>query len=193
MSLTIFFGPMFSGKTTQLLSELTRFVDVSDKPCILINHVFDNREFGIGDVSSHNSSFKGVSHKIQTYKTNDLHKIKVDEFDIIGIDEAQFFENLENIVDSWIQKGKNVVVSGLISDAFMKPFGEIFKLIPKADKVIQVHSICKECLNEYVGILTPDILNSMKAPFTMRIAGGCDQIEVGAADKYIPVCRKHFF
>jgi thymidine kinase len=61
------------------------------------------------------------------------------------------------------------------------------------NKVTMVrHSICKECLGEYTGILTPDILNSMKAPFTMRISGGNNQIEVGASDKYIPVCRKHF-
>jgi thymidine kinase len=192
MSLTIFFGPMFSGKTTKLLEELTRFVDVSDKPCLLINHSFDNREFGVGDVSSHNSSFKGVSHKITTLKNSHLRDVDVSEYDIIGIDEAQFFEDLYEIVKVWVSKEKNVVISGLISDAFMKPFGEMYKLIPCADKVVQVHSICKECLGEYTGILTPDILNSMKAPFTMRISGGNNQIEVGAADKYIPVCRKHF-
>jgi thymidine kinase len=179
MSLTIFFGPMFSGKTTKHLEELTRFVDVSDKPCLLVNHTFDNRDFGVGDVSSHNSSFKGVSHKITTLKISHLRDVDISGYDIIGIDESQFFDDLYEIVKLWVSKDKNVVISGLISDAFMKPFGEIYKLIPCADKVVQVHSICKECLSEYTGILTPDILNSMKSPFTMRIAVGVNQIEVG--------------
>jgi thymidine kinase len=192
MSLTVFFGPMFSGKTTKLLEELTRYIDVTDEKCLLVNHSFDDRDFSIGDVSSHNSSFKGVSKKIDTLKVGKLNFVDISNYNIIGIDEAQFFEDLEETVKVWISCGKNVVVSGLISDAFMNPFGKIYRLIPSADKVVQVHSICKECLKDYKDILTPDILNSMKAPFTKRICGGENQIEVGAADKYIPVCRKHF-
>jgi len=192
MSLTVFFGPMFSGKTTKLLEELTRYIDVTDEKCLLINHSFDDRDFSIGDVSSHNSSFKGVSKKIDTFKSGTLKLVNVSSYNIIGIDEAQFFSDLEETVKLWISSGKNVVVSGLISDAFMNPFGKLYNLIPCADKVVQVHSICKECLKDYKELLTPDILNSMKAPFTKRICGGENQIEVGAADKYIPVCRKHF-
>lgn len=192
MSLTVFFGPMFSGKTTKLLEELTRYIDVTDEKCLLINHSFDDRDFSIGDVSSHNSSFKGVSKKIDTIKSGTLKLVDVSRYNIVGIDEAQFFNDLEETVKNWVSSGKNIVVSGLISDAFMNPFGKLYCLIPCADKVVQVHSICKECLKDYKELLTPDTLNSMKAPFTKRICGGENQIEVGAADKYIPVCRKHF-
>jgi thymidine kinase len=192
MSLTVFFGPMFSGKTTKLLEELTRYIDVTDEKCLLINHSFDDRDFSVGDISSHNSSFKGVSKKIDTFKSGKLNSVDISRYNIIGIDEAQFFEDLEETVKMWISKGKNIALSGLISDAFMNPFGQIYRLIPCSDKVVQVHSICKECLKDYKELLTPDILNSMKAPFTKRICGGENQIEVGAADKYIPVCRKHF-
>jgi thymidine kinase len=65
-SLTIIFGPMFSGKTTRLIQELTRFVDVTQEShftkCLLINHTFDNRNPEL-KISSHASSFKGVPGK----------------------------------------------------------------------------------------------------------------------------------
>lgn len=193
-SLTVIFGPMFSGKTTRLIQELTRFVDVISEShgakCLLVNHIFDNRNPEIG-VSSHASSFKGVSDLIDVKQTNTLKVLDVSEYSVIGIDEGQFFEDLE-IVSNWINNGKNVIISGLIADSFMKPFGKIYTLIPLSDNVIQCHAICAECLKNHDRIITPDLLNSMKAPFTFRFDSSNSQIEVGASDKYIPICRYHY-
>jgi thymidine kinase len=195
-SLTLIFGPMFSGKTTRLVQELTRFVDVTneshDTKCLLINHTFDNRNPEIG-VSSHGSSFKGISDLIQVSqysKVKDADK-DIDLYNVIGIDEGQFFEDLENIKE-WVIKGKNVIISGLISDSFMNSFGKINNLIPFADNVIQCHAICSECLKNYNRIVTPDALTAMKASFTFRLSSSNSQIEVGASDIYIPVCRYHY-
>lgn len=193
-SLTVIFGPMFSGKTTRLIQELTRFVDVinqrQDTKCLLINHTLDNRNLEIG-VSSHGSSFKGVSPLIDVVRIQKLDDAKILEYDVIGIDEAQFFDDLE-LVFLWVKMGKNIIVSGLISDAFLKPFGKIYRLIPMADNVYQCHSICSECLKQHGKIITPDSLSSMKAAFTFRLCKNETQIDVGASDKYIPVCRYHY-
>lgn len=193
-SLTIIFGPMFSGKTTRLLQELTRFVDVTSEShstkCLLINHTFDDRNKEIG-VSSHASSFKGVSELIDITKNSILKNIDVKEYNVIGIDEGQFFEDLEEVYD-WVNSGKNVIISGLIADSFMNPFGKIHTLIPFSDNVIQCHAICSECLKSHSRIITPDSLSSMKAAFTFRLNASSSQIEVGASDKYIPVCRYHY-
>jgi thymidine kinase len=193
-SLTIIFGPMFSGKTTKLIHELTRFMDVTAEShstkCVLINHSFDDRNTEIG-VSSHGSSFKGISELIDIKKTNKLESMDCSFYDVIGIDEGQFFEDLE-LVCEWVKSGKNVIISGLISDSFMKPFGKIHTLIPFSDNVIQCHAICSECLKNHGRIVTPDVLHSMKAAFTYRLDSSNSQISIGASDKYIPVCRYHY-
>ncbi len=194
MNLTIIFGPMFSGKTTRLIQELTKFMDVvhqkNSAKCLLLNHIFDNRNPEIG-ISSHGSSFKGISSLIEVKQVSCLKNVNVEEYNVIGIDEAQFFEDLE-IVKEWVNSGKNVIISGLIADAFMNPFGKLFTLVSFADNVIQCHSICAKCLEQHDRIITPDALSAMKAAFTFRLDSSNSQIEVGAADKYIPVCRFHY-
>jgi thymidine kinase len=193
-SLTVIFGPMFSGKTTRLIQELTRFVDVTSEShstkCLLINHVFDDRNPEIG-VSSHGSSFKGVSELIDITQTAKLESVDYKKYNVIGIDEGQFFEDLE-IVQQWVNEDKNVIISGLISDSFMKPFGKIYTLIPFSDNVIQCHAICSECLNQHNKVITPDSLSAMKAAFTYRLENSNSQISIGASDKYVPVCRHHY-
>jgi thymidine kinase len=193
-SLTVIFGPMFSGKTTRLIYELTRFVDITNQihntKCLLINHKIDNRNPTVG-ISSHGSSFKGLSDLIDIIQTDKLTEVKYEEYNVIGIDEAQFFDDLE-IISEWVNKNKIIIVSGLISDSFMKPFGKIHKLIPYCDNVVQCHAICSECLKNHDKIITPESLQSMNASFTFRISSSNSQIDVGASDKYIPVCRYHY-
>jgi thymidine kinase len=194
-SLTVIFGPMFSGKTTRLIQELTKFVDVTldshNTRCLLINHVFDDRNPEVG-ISSHGSSFKGISNHINIHKADDLTTVNVLDYDVIGIDEGQFFRSLE-IVKTWVNEGKNVILSGLITDAYLNSFGQIHTLVPFADNVIQCHSICCECLKNHTRIITPDALSGMKAAFTYKIAKNLKSvIDVGATDKYIPVCRYHY-
>lgn len=192
-SLTLIFGPMFSGKTTRLVQELTRFIDVTNQShntkCLLVNHIFDDRNEEIG-ISSHASSFKGFSDLIDLVKAEQLNSVFVDDYNIIGIDEAQFFPSLDVVLE-WINKGKVVIVSGLIADAFMKPFGKINTLVTFADNIIQCHAICAECIKCKDKIITPDALAGMKAAFTFRLEASVEQISVGASDKYIPVCRYH--
>jgi len=193
-SLTVIFGPMFSGKTTRLIQELTRFMDVTNKShntkCLLINHIFDDRNEDIG-VSSHGSSFKGISDLIDIKKSGNIEDINVSMYDVIGIDEAQFFTQLDTIY-KWIDQNKIVIISGLIADAFMQPFGKINTLLTAADNIIQCHAICAECIKNRDKIITPDALAGMKAPFTFRLVASDEQISIGASDKYIPVCRYHY-
>lgn len=193
-SLTIIQGPMFSSKSTRLIQELTRFVDVTSEhletKCILINHSFDDRNKEIG-VSSHNSSFKGVSKLIEIKQSDDLTTVDVSEYDVIGIDEGQFFQNIDPIYQ-WVNSGKIVIIAGLIGDAFMKPFGKLTELMPFADNIIQCHAICTECIKRKDILITPDVLSGMKAPFTFRLVKSDEQVAVGASESYIPVCRFHY-
>ena len=74
----------------------------------------------------------------------------------------------------------------------MKPFGKLHTLIPFADNVMQCPSICSECIKSHDRGITTDALNAMKAAFTYKVSSSNNQIDVGAADKYIPVCRYHY-
>jgi thymidine kinase len=179
--LYLIIGPMFSGKTSSLISELTRFVDVGI-PSLYINSDLDtrNREY-----STHNSSYAEVTNKILKTKTNLLSEVSkecLDKVDVIAIDEAQFFSDLLEVVPNWMKLGKIIYVAGLDGDCEQRPFGSILQLIPYCTKVKKLLSVCEICRRG--GEIN-------KAPYTLRKEGKKELIEIGGADKYIPVCYSH--
>ena len=199
-SLTLFAGCMFSNKTTRLIQEITRYADATissdekhPKP-LLINNALDNRSVET-IVSSHSSAFKGISKRIDIVFGINLSDINISGYDVIGIDECQFFPDLYETVVKWISEGKHIYCAGLNGDANMKHFGQVHMLLPICDHFEFLHAICQICMEERkkkTSILTPVDLSSMKASFSKRIAASEKQIEIGASDKYIAVCRKHF-
>ena len=92
-SLHVFTGAMFSGKTTRLCTEISKYADISEYPPLMISHVIDNRD-DRSAVSSHSSQFKGLSHKVASIKVARLGNVDVSKYPVIGIDEAQFFPDL---------------------------------------------------------------------------------------------------
>lgn len=189
MSLEVFTGPMFSGKTTKATKKVTKYIDVFGGKALFINSAIDNRDEK-NKVSSHSSMYKGLSKKIDVVMTKKLAELDVSQYQIIGVDEAQFFEDLYETVKKWIGDKKTVIVAGLDGDFQMKPFGEISKLLPIADFFIKLNAICSLCLAENKEIVTP--YNVPTAPFTMRMKPKGDVIvDVGGSDKYKASCRKH--
>ena len=118
--LEVILGPMFSGKTTTLLTR-------ARGKTMVINHVFDTRCVGV-------KTHDGV--EASALKCNVL-PLSVDA-DTVLIDEAQFFDSLEGVESL----APNVVVAGLSGDYRRKPFGKILELIPKADKVTFLTAVC---------------------------------------------------
>lgn len=183
-SLTVYTGPMFCGKTTHLIDNVTRYADLSISCTpLVINHSADTRDVS-KVISSHGSSYKGLSHKITAISVNHLKNVNVGPYFVIGIDEAQFFDDLVECVISWVRMGKHVYVSGLDSDFKGEKFGFIADLLPEADTFIKMQAVCEVCLKSG-GVITP-------ASFTSKHSGSSSaQIEVGGHDLYIPVCRRH--
>ena len=118
--LEVILGPMFSGKTTTLLSRAKGRTQI-------INHVLDTRTHGV-------KTHDGVER--EALKCNVL-PMSIDA-DTVLIDEAQFFESLDCVETL----APNVVVAGLSGDYRRKPFGKILELIPKADKVTFLTAKC---------------------------------------------------
>jgi thymidine kinase len=200
MSLTVFTGCMFSNKSTRLIQEITRYADATTssdethpKP-LLINNCLDDRSKETV-ISSHSSAFKGISTKVDIVFAKSLSELDVSKYEVIGIDEVQFFSDLKEIVEKWLALGKHIYCAGLNGDANQRHFGQIHELLPICDHFEFLHAICQICMEEKrkeKAILTPVDFQSMKASFSKRIISSESQIDVGASDKYIAVCRKHF-
>ena len=173
--LEIILGPMFSGKSTELLRRISRYEAIGKK-VLLINHKNDSRTGN--SVQTHNQVTRTA------VKTEDLlslvHKKEYDEADIIGIDEAQFFTGLRDFVLATESKHKIIIMSGLDGDFKRDPFGEILQCIPLCDSVVKLSAMCMISKDGTPGI------------FSKRIVDDNEQTLVGAAETYVAASRVHY-
>lgn len=194
--LKLILGPMFSSKSSSLLSEINRYKYITDK-ILVINSVLDikrhpdmNINKGIGYMKTHDGkTFPAIMLKnLKELKSNDYFNIKYNYADIILIDEGQFYNDLYDFVNIEVFKSKKkFIVAGLSSDYNMKPIGDIINLIPIADDIIKLSALCVICKDG-----TP-------ASFTKLIKNQKDEhdnqtnVLIGASDSYSPCCRYHFY
>lgn len=175
----IIIGPMFSGKSTELLRRANRYSSIG-KNILIVNHTNDVRTEG---VSTHDG--KHISAiKLDDNGLLDLKKREDwNEIDVICIDEAQFFCKLYEFIIDIEQDDKIVIVAGLDGTSDRKPFGDgnIINTIPLCDKIDKLNALCMVCKD------------GTKAIFSKRINNSRDEICIGASDKYIAVSRKGFF
>jgi thymidine kinase len=170
--LEIIVGPMFSGKTSKLLDiyKQCKFCNIR---VIIVNHEIDKR-YHDTMVSSHD---KVLAPCIQTSQLADVKSELIEKYDVILINEGQFFGDLSSVVIELLQSRKKVYVCGLDGDFRRKKFGNILDLIPMCDKITKLTSLCSKCRDGTPGI------------FSMRLTDSTNQTMVGS-DSYIPVCRK---
>lgn len=175
-SIKIFIGCMYSGKTSEIISESRRQLGIGKK-VLCVNHSADTRYGDDNFLYSHDMN------KISCIKTNDLSEINIEEIknsDCIMVNEGQFFSKLvENVVKWCEQYGKDVVVTGLDGDFKRGKFGEILDLIPYANYVVKKAALCPECGD------------GTEAYFTHRKTKETSQILIGSKE-YVPLCRKHY-
>lgn len=187
-SLQIVVGPMRSNKTGWLNDQLNRYCDIG-KRVLRINHSSDHRDDVIMSEdergTTHNSAGLHLTNGLTVVCSNNLTNINIDNYDVIGIDEAQFFPNLVSTIVDWLQLGKIIKVVGLDGDSNCQPFGEVLKLIPYAYSVEKKLAYCQYCINDNHN-LEPTL-----APYTKRIIECDEQILVGGDDYYVSVCGNH--
>lgn len=197
-SLTVYAGPMCSGKSSEVIARLSRHGDTITKHRggarpLYINSSLDLVRSGTG-ISSHASRFSGAPDNIDIVTTTLLSDVDVSDREIIGIDEAQFFKDLVETSRKWLKMGKHLVCGGLSGDSNLQPIGKIHELLCIADEFILLRAICHYCISETKGaVLRYDKLSGMRASFTVKISGDLQQqVDVGDAEsKYRPVCRNH--
>lgn len=184
MSLEIIFGSMYSGKSSNLIAKITRAADVGLKT-LYINHNKDIRITESSDsvVSTHNSGFQKLSKKVKGIKIEKLSDVDVSDYDVIGIDEGQFFVGIVSIIRQWVlELNKRVIIASLDSDFMLRPFGEVHLLIGLCEPghINKLYAICKKC----------DPNDLKEAGYTLKTSEDNSIIDPGGVDKYLPVCMK---
>ena len=175
--LEVICGPMFSGKTEELLRRVRRSL-IAKLPTLLVKPATDTR-YALGDVVSHD---KTAMPSVVVEKSSDiLDVLDVDgrQALVVAIDEAQFFsDDLAGVCNELANRGLRVIVAGLDLDFTGKPFGSMPDLLALAEEVTKLHAVCEE--------------TGRQAHFSHKIAGSDETVELGEKDKYIPLARHAF-
>jgi thymidine kinase len=172
-SLEVICGSMFSGKTEELIRRLKR-AEFAKLKVEIFKPAVDKR-YHVEEVVSHDSN------SIRSTPVNTAEEILLlsEGVDVIGIDEAQFFDSkLPDVCSELANRGIRILIAGLDMDYLGQPFGPMPALLAMAEYVTKVHAICMHC---------GDLANH-----SHRISKSSELVLVGEKDLYTPLCRTCF-
>lgn len=189
--IVMIYGSMFAGKTGRLISYLNRSASMGQN-VLLISHSNDTREDATksGILTVHCSNPGYVDNNVDEIMVASLSEIpnnKISEYNVIGIDEAQFFDDILKVVE-WTQMGIAIYTSGLLATSEGTFFGNYYKLLPYA-KHEQLFANCTKCFEETKNCLGTGIC--VDAIATRCLVTKNTAIMVGS-DNYQPTCLKHW-
>ncbi len=179
-------GPMFSGKSEELIRRLKR-VQISGKEFLLFKPVIDDR-YAVDYVVSHDKSqLKAIpigTDRQSLEELNEQIQNSPQFIEVIAFDEANFFDDcIVDLVDKWISQGRRVIAAGLDTNFRGEPFGPMGALLAKADYVDKLKAICMSC-KKRPATMTQRIVNGRPAHYSEPV------VVVGASDKYEARCKK---
>jgi thymidine kinase len=163
-------GSMFSGKTEELIRRMKR-AKIAKQKVEIFKPQIDTR-YSEDKVVSHDANqitSKPVENSLLILNL-------VDDVEVVGIDEAQFFDSgIFDVCNILANRGIRVIVAGLDMDFKGNPFGPMPQLMSVAEYVTKVHAICMKC---------GDLAN-----YSHRLSESEMLVELGEKDKYEPLCR----
>lgn len=172
-SIEVICGSMFSGKTEELIRRMNRAV-IAQQRVEIFKPTIDNR-YSDTKVVSHNEN---QIHSTPVSFANDI-LLRATNCDVVGIDEAQFFDNdIVEVSRKLADQGKRVIIAGLDMDFKGRPFKPMDELMSIAEYVTKVHAICMNC----GGI----------ASFSHRRTKSKKTVVLGEKDVYEALCRACF-
>jgi thymidine kinase len=164
-------GSMFSGKTEELIRRLNR-AKIARQRVEIFKPAIDVR-YSSSEVVSHNEN----AIRSTPVDTSSNILLLTGDVDVVGIDEAQFFDSgLVNVCSQLADMGIRVIVAGLDMDYKGKPFGPMPQLLATAEFVTKVHAICMRC-----GSL---------ANYSHRLSDNEKLVLLGEKNEYEPLCRE---
>ena len=166
-------GSMFSGKTEELIRRIKR-AEIANQKIKVFKPVIDSRSKNF--IESHDES---KLECIEVKSSNEILK-KIDNCDVVAIDEAQFFDDLiVPVCNKIANNGVRVIIAGLDMDYLGNPFGPMPNLMAISEYVTKVHAVCKKSGNI--------------ANYSYRKNNKKDIVVIGEKDKYEPLSRSVFY
>lgn len=168
---------MFSGKSEELLRRLRR-AEIAGKKVVLLKWVGDGRY-------KHDVVVSHAGSEMDAIPVDDAGSIALLSlgYDVVGIDEGQFFEGLATVVPA-LAKKQTIIVSGLDMTYRGDPFGDMPTLLAIADRIDKLNAVCHSCGED--ANLTQRLLNGKPAPFSGPT------VQVGGIETYEARCRSCF-
>jgi thymidine kinase len=168
-------GPMFSGKSEELIRRLRR-AEIAGLRALVVKPRIDDR-YDVAHVVSH----AGARMRAVCADSADEVLRLADGYDAVGIDEVQFFDaGIVAVVQELVRRGARVVAAGLDQDFRGEPFGAMPTLLCLAEFVDKLHAVCHRCGG--AGTRTQRLIDGEPAPFSG------ETIVVGALDAYEARC-----
>jgi thymidine kinase len=162
---------MFSGKTEELIRRLRR-AKIANQKVGIFKPMLDTRYHEVKIVSHDENSI----HSVPVKQSGDIPPLVADK-EVVGIDEAQFFDDaLPQVCEELANRGIRVIIAGLDMDYAAKPFGPMPQLLAIAEYITKVHAICVRCGN--------------LASYSYRLSDIDSTVLLGAKNEYEPRCRK---
>lgn len=176
--LEVIAGPMFAGKSSELLKRLL-FLEHGGNRVLVLKPVIDDR-YDANQIVTHNQLKHQAVAVIDLELVKDNYNIKPYNFHTIFIDEVQFFDKKETLwfVEEGLREGVNFVCSGLDQDSRGIPFDTTAGLLALADNVLKIKAFCSVCGAEAVK--------------TQRLRNTGGRVAVGGAESYEPRCHIHW-
>ena len=166
-------GSMFSGKTEELIRRIKR-AEIANQKIKVFKPVIDSRSKNF--IESHDES---KLECIEVKSPNEILK-KIDNCDVVAIDEAQFFDDqIVSVCNKIANNGIRVIIAGLDMDYLGNPFGPMPNLMAISEYVTKVHAVCKQSGNI--------------ANYSFRKNNKKDIVVIGEKDKYEPLSRSVFY
>ena len=196
--LTVIAGPMFSGKSEELMRRVRR-ATIAGVDVLVVSHSLDTRS-DISTITSHT----GVN--IPAVPLGDVVSIaeaaRQKDYDLIAIDEAQFFgQDLVPAVDELLRQGIDVIVEGLCVTFDGQPFEPLPSFMAVAEDVLRLTAVCTVCgkdavfhqrLEQTGSPIGSDSATGAQNPAATLAATTIDASHIGGLDTYVARCRQHF-
>lgn len=178
-SLEVICGPMFAGKTEELIRRVKRCVLANQKVQVF-KPLMDHR-FGVDRITSHGKTDLEIATGVKPVAISEDDRLLIqDDTDVVAFDEAQFFDEdwLVPVIDGLVEDGIRVICAGLDNNTYGEPFGSMPTLLAIADDFVKLKAICSVCKKD------------ANRTFRDKPYGDGKAVEIGGMGLYEPRCRK---
>ncbi|XP_055337470.1 thymidine kinase, cytosolic-like isoform X1 [Paramacrobiotus metropolitanus] len=192
-SIQLIFGPMFSGKTTELLRRINRY-KIAKYKVLLLKYAKDVR-YEENCVSTHDRHAVPARNAVMLKECTE----ECYAYDVIGIDEGQFFPDILEFAEHLANCGKTIIVAALDGTFQRGPFGDIVHLVPKAENIVKLSAVCIICNSDAAftrrysaetAVGSAQHLSASSLPTPTRPVFQFQVELIGGSDKYMAVCRE---